>query len=355
MSEQPPLKLGMYLHRPVQFSHRSGMLPLVEALEGTPIFYDRFWRRLRSRSWTLGEAARHFGNWYYGSEWNGLFPLIEEWQLARKTPGGLDVAHFLWGEFAGPSWPGLFRRKARRLVGTFHASARKQPTVLKRCRTLRAYDAITLMSESQRPWFEAQGIPSGQIRVILHGVDTRYFKPGPRTARDPAQPLRGLLVGYTERDHAFMAEILKRLPAGVLQMTILAPYDQKVLNYSNVPHAVFPRQLSDDELRAAYQQADLIVMPMMDCSANNVILESMACGTPVMVNRVGGIGEYVEASCNWVMTGKNLEEWIEVLVQLARDPAPLEAVRPKVRAWAERFDWHRVAPHYLELYRELLR
>lgn len=347
------MKVAAFYHWPKQFSRRSGMYPLVEALGAVPVKYERPYRMLMARSWTLGHALQRFGNWYYGSEWNGLCPVVDDWRLYRRCPRNADVAHFLWGEFAGPMWPGLIRKRARHLVGTFHATVRSLPNVLGRSRTVHAYDAITLMSETQRPFFEQQGIPVENIRVILHGVDTEYYSPlrERETTGDDA-PIQGLLVGYTERDHEFMASVLKTMPPNVLDMTLLVPETYRS-HYRDCPYAMFPGHLDDASFLRTYQSADLLIMPMLDCTANNVVLEAMACGTPVMINRVGGVPEYVDANSNWVLPDKNVEAWVAMLVEISRRRQLLRDRRPLVRAWAERFDWRTVAAQYHALYREL--
>ena len=343
-----------FLHHPGEFARRSGLYPLVEAIHATPVFYKESWRDLQKRSWTAGQWLRKVGNWYYGSEWNSLIPLVDENKLSRALPARVDVAHFLWGEFGSPVHPRWFRRRANAIVGTFHASAQRLPRVLRGYRGLPSFDHITLMSKSQMPFFIDQGFPEERMHVFLHGVDTSYFCPAPVTKETGSGPLRGLLVGSTERDHAFMADVLRKLPAGVIDMTILTAYDQRILNYENVPHARFPKHLSDTELLDAYRQADLLVMPMIDCTANNGILESMACGTPVLTNRIGGIPEYVTGESNYLMDRKNVDEWVDLLKHLAANRDELTVRRPNVRAWAERYDWSIKAADYISLYRQCL-
>ena len=103
------------------------------------------------------------------------------------------------------------------------------------------------------------------------------------------------------------------------------------------------------------RQADVLAMPMLDSAANNVLLESMACGTPVMVNRVGGVPEYVDAGCNFVTSNdRNVDEWVEKLLWMERNRDAAEQMRPATRSWAERFDWKIVAEQYREMYRRVL-
>jgi glycosyltransferase involved in cell wall biosynthesis len=60
--------------------------------------------------------------------------------------------------------------------------------------------------------------------------------------------------------------------------------DQRVHWHANV---------SADRLRELYQQADLLFLPLLDATANNAVVEAIACGLPVISTDVGGIPDYV--------------------------------------------------------------
>lgn len=75
----------------------------------------------------------------------------------------------------------------------------------------------------------------------------------------------------------------------------------------------------------------------------------------VMVNRVGGVPEYVTEDCNVVVSDElRVDEWVEKLLWLERNRDWLEALRPRTRAWAERFDWKNIAEEYRAMYAEVL-
>ncbi len=340
------------LHDPATSGRNSGMLPLVASVGGEPVWYRLGWERLQRRSWTLGCLLRRLGNRFYGSEWNALVPWLDESRLAREAAQTrADVIHFLWAEFASPRRPAAFRRGGAKLVGTFHCSARRQPSVLGRYRCMGSFDGITAMSQTQVPFLVEKGAPADRTRVILHGVNETFFSPGGEQSPG-GDRLRALLVGYTERDHEFAAEVFRRA-RGIADADVFTATDYHGF-YKGIGNVRLREWSADEHLRDAYRQADVLVMPMLDCTANNAILESMACGTPVMVNRVGGVPEYVDSSCNFVMDGKNADEWVDLLTDLARNRDALAARRPAVRAWAERFSWSLIAPQYLEFYRQVL-
>ena len=123
----------------------------------------------------------------------------------------------------------------------------------------------------------------------------------------------------------------------------------------SIQHVTVRPRLSDDEVREEYCRADLLCMPMLDSAANNVFLESMACGTPVMTNRVGGVPEYVAAHCNAVMPpDAGVDDWVYRLFEFERDRALLESMRGPARTWVEKFDWRIVADEYRAMYRAVV-
>lgn len=84
-------------------------------------------------------------------------------------------------------------------------------------------------------------------------------------------------------------------------------------------------------------------------------MSCMACGTPVMTNRVGGVPEYVADDCNAVMPADaSVDDWVDRLSEFERDRNRLESMRGVTRTWVERYDWTIIAERYFEMYREFL-
>ena len=111
--------------------------------------------------------------------------------------------------------------------------------------------------------------------------------------------------------------------------------------------------LSLEDLIKAYQETDILLMPLIDATSNHAVLESIACGTPVMVNRVGGIGEYVDENCNFLMTGKNVDEWVSKIVELHEVRKRIPEMENDVRTAAQRFSADRVVQEYIDVYRKV--
>lgn len=342
--------------RPGDFMRRSGLEPLAEAVGAIPIKHGCFWKQWGRLNWRVEAALRRWGQRYYGSEWNYLMPILDEWRIARAVDRPGAVVHFLFAEFAGVRNSRFLRKRGARIVGTFHTSPRRLERICGRM-PLEAYDAISVVSKNQIPWFEARGVPPDRLFVTLHGVDTTYFRPDPtrKAHSSDSPPLRGLLVGSTERDHDLAAAIMRALPDGVMTLDVATkPYPHPA--YRETPNVRLLPHLDDGALLRAYQAADLLVMPLLDATANNAILEAMACGTPVVTNRTSGASEYVEPAGGWVVEPNTVEAWVETLLTISRHRDTwLAEKRKAARAWAEQLDWQRLVPQYRALYERALR
>ena len=340
--------------RPDGFSEHSGLWPAVKTAGMVPVEFGERWRRWQKKSWTAGEWLRTWGNRHYGSAWNSLTPWWDERAILMTLPNGAPhVVHWLWGEFASPKQAEAYRKRGGRVVVSVHCSARRWERVWLRPDGYEGADMVVLTSESQREFVE-RDVPHDRVRRILHGVDSGYFTPGQRR-EGGGKRLRLFLFGNTERDHAFAAEVAKRLPPERFEWRVRTVAPEKKL-YDGIPCVTMLPRLSDEEVREEYRQADLLCMPMLDSAANNVFLESMACGTPVMTNRVGGVPEYVPGNFNSVMPADaNADDWGAKLTEFSENRERLETWRPEARHWAEGLDWKVVAEEYRAMYRELER
>jgi hypothetical protein len=108
----------------------------------------------------------------------------------------------------------------------------------------------------------------------------------------------------------------------------------------------FMDNMSQDKLAALYNAADVLALGSTREGWPNVLLEAMACGTPVVATDVGGS---VEIVCHDI---------VGTLVR-HRDPAEFALAlrrilerdnnRDRIRAHARRFDWPSIAQRYFDV------
>jgi len=174
----------------------------------------------------------------------------------------------------------------------------------------RIYDRSSLTLVVPSRWMaglvrESPLLQRHPVHVIPYGLDTEVFRPIPQAAArnvlgiDPAR--RVVLFGAhfaSERRKGgeVLLDALARLPAQVqqrLELLVIGRESEHIRGQIPCP-VRWLGALKDDRLLATvYAAADVFVLPTLADNLPNTILESMACGTPVVSFDVGGVAEAV--------------------------------------------------------------
>jgi glycosyltransferase involved in cell wall biosynthesis len=104
------------------------------------------------------------------------------------------------------------------------------------------------------------------------------------------------------------------------------------------------------ELPALYNAADLLVLASSREGWANVLLEAMACGTPVVASNIWGNPEVVHASEAGIIARENTPRGISSAVRNLHANLP---ARASTRAYAEQFSWDATTEGQLALFRNL--
>jgi glycosyltransferase involved in cell wall biosynthesis len=112
----------------------------------------------------------------------------------------------------------------------------------------------------------------------------------------------------------------------------------------------FCGRVAQDQMSSRYSAADILVLPSLREGTPNVVLEAMACGTPVVATDVGGISELVTGAA----AGRLMAD--RTVAGLVREIRALWAQRPDreaVRRHASQFGWSDAIRGQLELFSRL--
>jgi len=113
---------------------------------------------------------------------------------------------------------------------------------------------------------------------------------------------------------------------------------------------------AQDALPYYYSAADVCVMPSLYESFGLVALEAMACGTPVVASRVGGLPYVVQDGVTGLLVPDNDPAALaDGLQRVLHEPGLAALLGAQARRVAQGYSWQRVAEGHLELYGELLR
>ncbi len=250
-----------------------------------------------------------------------------------------------------------------------------QHRIAEELRIFRSVRAHTVTTELQKEKIEElYGHRAENIHVIPPGVDVDLFR---SLSPDEHERETGLPTPYilclsridTNKGHDFLLHafdlVRRAVPAvhlviaggspqpearerGVLEM-MDAIIDQKGLR-SLVRHIA--GHVDRQTLAAYYRGATLFVLPSLFEPFGMTALEAMACNTPVVASRLGGIRSVIESGVNGLLVDpSDTEELAAAMIHLLSEPHFAgrigSAGRETVR---ERFSWEAIARRHLELY-----
>jgi len=104
-----------------------------------------------------------------------------------------------------------------------------------------------------------------------------------------------------------------------------------------------------------YSACDVFVVPSLAEALGQVAMESIACGTPVLASRTGGLVDVVvPEQTGWLFEPANRDDLLERLDSLARNRTQSQDMRAGCRAFAEsHWALERQARDYLRIYQDL--
>jgi len=219
---------------------------------------------------------------------------------------------------------------------------------------------IVTVSQSLKDGLVALGVPAEKIRVLRNGVDLQAFRPVDRAAARAALGIEGTLllsVGHLipRKGHDLAIAALAQLPDATLVIVGEGPEEGRLkaaaVRLGVAPRVRFLGARPHGALAALYSAADLLLLLSTREGWANVLLEAMACGTPVVATPAGGTPEVLASPVagELVMERDPAAVAAAVTRLLARRPAPAA-----VHAYAEGFSWDATTEGQLALMAEVL-
>lgn len=209
-------------------------------------------------------------------------------------------------------------------------SGKRREAILK---TLSQADAVVAVSRHIADTLQNDGLPAHKLHVVNRGIDRELFHPGDRleARRALGLPLRRFTMVCVGRcvpvkGHAHLlaacAELHRAghsfgcyiLGDGPLQGQLQREIEQHGLQTCVELRGSQPQS----ELAKWYRAADVAVLPSLSEGIPNVLLESLAAGTPFIASNVGGIPEIAD-------------DRFDDLVPAANPVALADALRRRIR------------------------
>ncbi len=213
----------------------------------------------------------------------------------------------------------------------------------------RQASGLITVCEDLRQKLIGLGEEPSRIVSLRNGVDLKRFSPGDRAAARQRLGLSGftlLSVGslIPRKGHELIIAALAELPDASLMIAGSGPLRaelERVAREKGVTARVrFLGEIAHDDLTDAYRAADMFVLASSREGWANVLLEAMACGTPVVATNVNGTPEVIQDSA----LGQLVEERSAPALAQAITALRLRTPdRNAVRTYAEQFSWEATA------------
>jgi D-inositol-3-phosphate glycosyltransferase len=237
--------------------------------------------------------------------------------------------------------------------------------------------AATPLERAQMVWL--YGADAAKISVIPCGVDLNRFRPSP-----PDEARRALGLPARQRIILFVGRIepLKGIDTLLQAIALVAPAiprwreELAVIVVGGAPGAgsdrvnaelarlqrmrdelgirdlvTFLGARDQDTLVYYYSAAEMVVIPSHYESFGMVALEAMACGTPVIASRVGGLIYNVQdGRTGFLVPDGDAEALAERIRLLYFDDGLRERLSRQATLWAKGFGWPAITDQIVELY-----
>ncbi len=210
-----------------------------------------------------------------------------------------------------------------------------------------------------------------RIEVIPNGIDTGLYHPITRQEaraklalpQDRKLVLISAMNATRDRNKGFhfLQDALQRLAGSgwreKMELLVVGQSPPPDPVNTGVPTRFMGVFKDEASMVQAYSAADVTVLPSIQENLPNAIMESMACGTPVVAFGVGGIPQLVEhGTTGYVARPEDSADLAAGLNSILSDPERQAGMGRKARLKIEReFTSAVTARRYLSLYEQLLR
>lgn len=270
-----------------------------------------------------------------------------------------DVIHCLAWNTVVSDLAVLFGRATGKRVFVTDVGGGASVTLQRSLPLARLVHGFLLIAEAGTGQFERY---RDRIRIILAGIDTERFRPD-----DSPEARSGVLFVGRLLPHKGVDDLIRAVPPDVPLSIVGRPYSPEyyelLQDYARDKDVRFVTDASDDEVLRLYQRAAVAVLPSVYRTVYGhyaplpellgfTAMEAMACGTPVICTRVGGLPELVVDGVSGYLVPPNSPEALRDRIEsLLSQPDHARQMGAAARDRIEsHFTWESVAARCLTAY-----
>ncbi len=291
----------------------------------------------------------HIGGWYKEDLLSQEIHMILG--VAFRHPFDRKVYHYLYGEDAFRWGASLPFKLMSRIAVSFHQPPDIFDQIILDKSIVKKADAVIVCGSNQVDYFEK--ITGGKnVYLVPHGIDTDYFAPS--ISAPSSTTFKTISVGWWLRD----VDMIKNIAIKARQQNVNVQFNIVTFPeyhdfYKSLPNIKLYTGLTDENLKILYQDSDALLLPLKDSTANNAILEAMACGKPILTTDVGSVRDYVDTSFGYLARNNDADYLLEAIKELMVNPRKKQEMGQEARRKAMEFDWRKVAMQMKNVYEQI--
>jgi glycosyltransferase involved in cell wall biosynthesis len=232
--------------------------------------------------------------------------------------------------------------------------------------TLNEAKTVIAVSRALRDAITRLGIPGDKVSVVPNGVDVQKFYPLKKQSarRALGLPEKRILLSVgnltANKGLDLLLKAFSRLsnnPAeGDLYLVIIGDgvmrrqIEALILSLGLVGKVRLEGAVAHETLNLWYNAADLFCLLSQKEGWPNVLLESLACGLPVVATTVGGIPEIIRSETIGVLTERDEAKIEDSIRRALAKPWRVD----ELSTYAKNFSWDRAAVRLQEIFRAAL-
>jgi glycosyltransferase involved in cell wall biosynthesis len=201
-------------------------------------------------------------------------------------------------------------------------------------------DRVRVYSEWGRRSMTRFGVPDDKIHVLRQTINLERYRP-PADRPKIAGPMRVCYVGSLDlrKGFPYLLQAIRAVGARHIKLDIVgATGDRHCAQLFERERAGLTVECAPGDSLAAYQRAELLVVPTLEDGLPFVLVEGLACGLPVVVTKEAGAAECVQPGrSGWVIPAAQVEPLAAALHDALRRRQDLWEMGQQARADVERY------------------
>ncbi len=248
----------------------------------------------------------------------------------------------------------------KRLI-TFHQPIAQQKLFPYYTKNIHSSDSIVVVSTEPISYLQKF---TNDITFIPHGVETNYFTPD--ASVEKSKIFQCITCGAHLRDYETLRRVVQLSYLRKLPIRFVIVYPERALAFNPHLYNLFTDlqryksvdlriSVSDTELLQLYRSSHIGLMPLLDSTANNALLEMAACGLPIITTDLIGTRDYLHASFTQFIEHNQVDTIVNSLEEIMNNTTVLNNQSEIASSYMQNhFDFKLIAEQFDAYYTQKL-